>query len=176
MYNPMRINNLSSTKANNRFKIIQSEFENIHGTFYDYSDSVYTTFKQKMKIICPLHGSFSVTPQKHLNGQGCPICAQISSNGHLNVSEHNLLNYRDLLLEYLEELYPNFDFSELSISKNVFQFKCKKHGPINNKKIACTSCKQDEFTEFKLTKFKQHLNNRNENIIELCNDYVQLFN
>ena len=46
----------------------------VHGDKYDYSKVVYVKSKTKVTIICPKHGEFLQTPQKHLYGQGCPIC------------------------------------------------------------------------------------------------------
>lgn len=48
----------------------------IHGDKYDYSVSVYTTIKNKIQIICPIHGEFSQTAEKHLNGRGCIKCGE----------------------------------------------------------------------------------------------------
>lgn len=46
----------------------------VHGDRYDYSKVEYVNSKEKVTIICPKHGEFPQTPQKHLYGQGCPIC------------------------------------------------------------------------------------------------------
>lgn len=42
---------------------------------YDYSQVDYVNMHTKVKIICPIHGSFEQTPINHLHGQGCPKCA-----------------------------------------------------------------------------------------------------
>jgi hypothetical protein len=47
-----------------------------HGDCYDYSLVEYVTNKTKVKIICLEHGEFLQIPAKHLQGQGCPGCAQ----------------------------------------------------------------------------------------------------
>ena len=44
----------------------------VHGDKYDYSQVEYTTIFSDVKIICPVHGLFLQTPQKHMKGQGCP--------------------------------------------------------------------------------------------------------
>jgi ssDNA-binding Zn-finger/Zn-ribbon topoisomerase 1 len=54
---------------------IIKEFRGIHGEWYDYSKVVYVDAKTKVCIICPIHGEFWQTPDKHLSGQGCPKCA-----------------------------------------------------------------------------------------------------
>ena len=47
----------------------------IHGDKYDYSKVVYNKSCVKVCIICPIHGEFWQTPNKHLSGCGCPKCA-----------------------------------------------------------------------------------------------------
>lgn len=50
--------------------------KDIHGNRYDYSEFVYSKNNSKSKIICKAHGSFLQQPSNHLNGSGCPECAQ----------------------------------------------------------------------------------------------------
>lgn len=50
----------------------------IHGDKYDYSKVVYINSNEKVEIVCPEHGSFWVMPRNHLNGSGCPHCANNS--------------------------------------------------------------------------------------------------
>ena len=47
----------------------------IHGLFYDYSKVEYSGCHNKVKIICPIHGEFEQRAYAHLQGQGCPKCA-----------------------------------------------------------------------------------------------------
>ena len=47
----------------------------VHGGRYDYSKSDYITSKTKTIITCPIHGDFLMKPNCHLNGKGCPDCA-----------------------------------------------------------------------------------------------------
>lgn len=49
---------------------------NVHGDKYDYSNVSYLKAHDKVNIICPIHGSFSQTPNYHLNGKGCPYCKE----------------------------------------------------------------------------------------------------
>ena len=46
-----------------------------HNNKYDYSlvDGDITT-RKKIKVICPVHGEFEQTPEKHLLNRGCPYC------------------------------------------------------------------------------------------------------
>lgn len=48
----------------------------IHGDKYDYSKVKYVNARTKVTIICREHNyEFEQVPDKHLHGQGCPICA-----------------------------------------------------------------------------------------------------
>jgi len=46
-----------------------------HDNKYDYSLVKYKDSKTKVKIICLEHGTFEQTPNNHLNGKNCLICA-----------------------------------------------------------------------------------------------------
>lgn len=72
----------------------------IHGNKYDYSKSEYIKAKTKTCIICPEHGEFWQTPDKHLRGQGCPIC----SESHLEKEVSKILD--DLNIKYIPQ-YSN---------------------------------------------------------------------
>lgn len=51
------------------------EAREVHGDKYDYSKAVYTKTDEKLCIICPKHGEFWQTPEKHIGRkQGCPKC------------------------------------------------------------------------------------------------------
>ena len=50
----------------------------LHHYKYDYSKVTYIGSHSKVSIICPIHGEFLQSPNKHLKGQGCPECAKIT--------------------------------------------------------------------------------------------------
>ena len=63
-------------KRNNKKKTKEQFIEEaykVHGNKYDYSKVEYINSKTKVCIICPIHGEFLKTPNKHLLGQGCAI-------------------------------------------------------------------------------------------------------
>lgn len=49
----------------------------MHENKYDYSKVNYKKNNEKVKIICPLHGEFLQTPNRHVIGQGCIKCTSI---------------------------------------------------------------------------------------------------
>lgn len=61
----------------NKEKFIENSNKK-HNNKYDYSKFVYTNAKTKSTIICPIHGEFEQSPDKHLNSKyGCPECSLI---------------------------------------------------------------------------------------------------
>ena len=51
-----------------------SEANEVHGSKYNYSSSIYKNYRTKLQILCNLHGSFWQTPARHLDGYGCTKC------------------------------------------------------------------------------------------------------
>ena len=64
-----------------RLKLTNEQFiqkaREIHGNKYSYSLVEYIHSKDKVKIVCPIHGVWEQTPSMHLKGQGCKSCADI---------------------------------------------------------------------------------------------------
>ena len=71
----------------------------IHNNKYDYSMMNYKHSKEKVCIICPIHGEFWQKPYKHLSGQGCPIC----NESKLEEKTRILLTELELLYLFSEE-------------------------------------------------------------------------
>ncbi len=51
----------------------------VHHYFYDYSAVEYINSHTHVQIICPIHGAFPQDPASHLQGHGCPICADVEN-------------------------------------------------------------------------------------------------
>lgn len=85
---------------------------NIHGNLYDYSLVLYKDSKTKIKIKCTKCGNiFEQTPNSHLSGQNCPICAKEkikeavtytqeewinkANKIHNNKYDYSLVNYKN---------------------------------------------------------------------------------
>lgn len=48
----------------------------IHGDKYIYDKVIYINSSKKVEVICPIHGSFWVTPNHHITSKsGCPACS-----------------------------------------------------------------------------------------------------
>lgn len=46
----------------------------VHGDTFNYDQITYRGVNSKVKIICPKHGAFRMTPGRHLAGRGCRKC------------------------------------------------------------------------------------------------------
>jgi len=92
----------------------------IHNNKYDYSLVEYINNKTKVKIICPIHGEFEQTPDKHTNAkQGCPKCSK---------------SYKVSLTEFItksNEIHNNkYDYSLVKFNKltDKIEIICPEHG------------------------------------------------
>ena len=88
--NIKRIKNLSLTQD----EVIR-RFHKVHDDKYDYSLVEYVNYDTKVKIICPIHGVFKMTPFNHIQGQGCPKC----QSSHLEEEIKSFLNDNDIEFE-----------------------------------------------------------------------------
>jgi len=53
-----------------------ADFRRVHGDAYDYSRVAYRNAYTPVEVVCRDHGAFSVRPNAHLRGSGCPLCWQ----------------------------------------------------------------------------------------------------
>lgn len=58
----------------------------VHQNKYDYTLVLYKNNATKVSIICKSHGTFHQTPNRHLQGDGCPKCK--SSKGELQIRKY----------------------------------------------------------------------------------------
>lgn len=98
------------------------ECEEKHKNFYDYSLTIYINAREKVKIICPIHGIFEQYPTLHRDGCGCHKC---------NVAKRTLSN--EEFISKSKEKHKNlFDYGECNYtgSKDNVKLYCKIHKEI----------------------------------------------
>lgn len=78
----------------------------VHGDRYDYSKVVSVSSKEKITIICPEHGEFLQSPQKHLSGQGCPNC------GLRKFSNSRIIWTKEKCLEVAQKCHSQSELKE----------------------------------------------------------------
>lgn len=98
------------TKGENR-RVSKDDFLSraraAHGDKYDYSNVIMKTGRDKVTIVCPVHGMFEQTPSKHMSGQGCPKCAKNHKDDRESFIEKARAKHGDFYdyskVEYVDE-------------------------------------------------------------------------
>jgi hypothetical protein len=101
----------------------------IHNKKYDYRLASYENSHTKIPIICPKHGLFEQSPNKHLIGQGCPHCAE--SIGEIKIrhflQKNNFLFEQEKSFSDCQYKRPlQFDFY-LPNLKTIIEFDGRQH-------------------------------------------------
>lgn len=101
-----------------------NELTMIHGGKYDYSQVVYKTREDKIKIICPVHGMYETRAKTHYNGHGCRKCADLK-NG-----ERTAKTTEQFIREAIGLHGDRFDYSEVEYigCETKVKIICKYHG------------------------------------------------
>jgi hypothetical protein len=119
-------------------------------SIYDYTKVKYIDSKTKVEIVCPIHGSFWQTPEKHWHGRECPPCS-------LNKSATSRTKTTEKFIEESIKIHgPIFDFSKaiyIRADKNI-EIICLEHGsfwqlPMNHiqGRNGCPICKSSKGEE-----------------------------
>ena len=81
----------------------------IHNYKYDYSKTQYIDSKSKVCIICPEHGEFWQSADKHLLGQGCPKCSILISKNEEIISKLLKSKTNFEILERVKTIIPPYE-------------------------------------------------------------------
>lgn len=90
----------------------------VHHNKYDYSNVIYASSKEKVRIICPQHGEFWQTPTNHLKGQGCPICnsSKLEENLLLTFDKNEIKTIKQYKLKELGRQHLDFYLPKYNIA------------------------------------------------------------
>jgi len=97
----------------------------IHNNKYNYDKVEYKNDATKVCIICPEHGSFYQSPNKHLLGRGCPLCKT------KNTIETKMKKYSQYFLDKSKDLHNSkYDYSKSDYikAKANISIICPIHG------------------------------------------------
>jgi hypothetical protein len=102
--------------------------KSVHGEIYDYSSTVYVNNKDKVEVICRVHGSFLISPNNHTskaNKCGCSECGRIA------ISNSKFKDTNWFVSEAKKLHGDTFDYSNSTYVDHAtkIEIKCKSHGP-----------------------------------------------
>lgn len=96
-----------------------------HGDKYDYSEAVYTGTRNKITIICPIHGRFEQIANEHVRGGGCPKCAEEKCGDTCRGTKEDFVEKARAV--FGEEYdYSQFEYINSNTKGTII---CPKHGP-----------------------------------------------
>ena len=95
----------TKTSANSLLRPIKeiiSLAKNLHEKEnYDYSlNTKDLKAKENMIILCPIHGEFKQSYDRHLRGSKCPTCSQINGNNLKRKSTETFIEEANILHQY----------------------------------------------------------------------------
>lgn len=85
----------------------------VHGDKYDYSKVNYINTITKVEIICPIHGSFFITPGNFLMGHSCYLCGRAKTENAKRMPKEKFIQEANLVhnnfYDYSKVKYINCD-------------------------------------------------------------------
>lgn len=153
-----------------------------HEGKFNYSLVEYKDAKTKVKIICPNHGEFLQTPDKHLapKSKGCQKCWEEIKTANIRARPKEFYQYyhgatknkphisQEIFIERCRKKYGNkfdYDLSNYNgLTKNKIKVKCPQHGEFEtipnthlakNNVTGCSKCGYDNCWEGKTHSYEE---------------------
>jgi len=133
---------------------------------YDYSLLNFKDSHTHITVICPVkdpmtgkeHGTFSKTPNTHLNGQGCPLCTNVSMSLKMRMSNEEFIK------KAIKKHDDKYDYlTSYEMGKMKIHIKCKKceykfwqNASSHLSGVGCPSCNESKL-EKEVTKYLNEL-------------------
>ena len=92
----------------------------VHGDYYDYSKTIYTSSENKIVVTCKEHGDFKIDASAHLYGVGCRKCAHKRSAKEKRCSESKIRTVHGDRFTY--------DLSNYTNLYKKIRILCQQHG------------------------------------------------
>lgn len=128
--NHMKGHDCLECSKNNRPRKSVEDFiafcNSLYDNFYDYSrvSETYTIIKNKVCVICPIHGEFWITADSHKHRHGCAKCS-FEHNGKLLLKTLNEFINEANKIHNFRYIYTNSIY--LGDKTNI-EIICKNHG------------------------------------------------
>ena len=100
----------------------------VHGNKYDYSKVNYISAKEKIVIICKIHGEFLKIPDGHLRNGGCSKCSKSCKN----------INTKDFIEKSIQKHGNKYDYSKTIYNhcEHKLIIICKDHGEFEQSPVS----------------------------------------
>ena len=125
-------------KRSMSLKTFLARAASVHGGKYDYTNSVYSSARDKIEVTCKKHGSFWQAPYSHLRGVGCPKCGNEAKALGTEEFISKALNVHGDTYDYTNSVYIS--------SRDKIEISCRKHGSFwqrpadHTRGRGCTKC------------------------------------
>lgn len=132
---------------------ILAEFREAHGDTYIYPSNMldnYRTMREKLTIVCRVHGQFQQTAEGHRRGRGCPEC------GRTKLREGKSEPFRSTVKranKVHSNAYTYLEVKSCVGEKGKLKIICPKHGVFVQRKSAhlsgqgCPKCGAETVTK-----------------------------
>lgn len=152
-----------SKKTNSEEMIFR--FKQTHGSKYDYQHVSFSKMKEKVEIICPIHGAFWQTPDHHIRGTDCPDCGRLQQ-GKLKKEK----SAKSFILKAISVHGEFYDYtnSEYIGNKKKIEIICPTHGtfkqtPSNHLSgFGCAECGRERTEKSRKLSVQDFFNRCNE--------------
>lgn len=128
----------------------------VHNFKYNYSKSIYNGSKNKIEIICPIHGSFWQIPNSHLCGKGCPKCGYENNSYSKEEWIEKVSYFHNNKYNYSKVNYVNWETPVTIICPKHGEFQQTPHSHTRYGCPLCNSSKGESIIQFYLDKNNIH--------------------
>ena len=145
----------------------------IHNYKYSYKKFEYINKRQKIDIICPIHGKFTQSIDSHLNKHGCYKCGVIATHQN-KITKIDFIK-KSKMIHKNKYNYSFVDFSKYKNNTHKVLIYCKEHGFFYqsvNQHVAghgCSICGKNKAID------KKEFLNRTNKIFGDLYDYSSIF-
>lgn len=141
--------NIGNIKRSDTTDVLE-RFQETHGGRYDYNSVEYTNMKTNVEVCCKKHGPFSISPDKHILGQGCRKCRMSSGEAMVStvLTELGIEFEIEKTFENLKVVAPlRFDFYLPKLNALV-EYDGEQHSTLSKVFRNCTDSSGEIFERF----------------------------
>ena len=161
---------VSNTKTTEEFI---KEAKKIWGDRWIYTDTEYKSSTEKVNIICPKHGVFSQIAYSHLQGHGCPRCANEQNTIKLSSTKEEFIKKANVVHNSTED-YSLVEYKGARIPIEIICPNGHHYWQMPNKHLCghgCPYCannvsrQENDITNFIKTKLNIDVINNNRKLL-----------